>query len=51
MGDGAGHIYNISPAPDTDDFESLFLLGRAALNFIDLCGVYDANFEGEEGSL
>lgn len=51
MGDGVGHIYDISHAPDTDDFESLFLLGRAALNFIDLCGVADAYFEGEEGRL
>lgn len=33
------------------DFEAMFVLGRAALNFIDLCGVhraaYDAPVEGE----
>lgn len=51
MGDGVGHIYDISASPDTDDFEALFLLGRAALNFIDLCGVSDAFFEGEESRI
>ena len=34
------------------DFEAMFVLGRAALNFIDLCGVhfaaYEAPVEGEE---
>ena len=51
MRDGYGRIYDIAPAPDTDDFTSLFVLGRAALNFIDLCGVHDAYFEGEESRL
>ena len=34
------------------DFEAMFVLGRAALNFIDLCGVhkatYDAPIQNEE---
>jgi hypothetical protein len=51
MRDGVGHIYDIAPAPDTDDFTAQFVLGRAALNFIDLCGVKDAYFEGEESRL
>ena len=51
MRDGTGHIYDIAPAPDTDDFTSQFVLGRAALNFMDLCGVEDAYFEGEESRL
>ena len=51
MRDGFGRIYDIAPAPGVDDFTSLFVLGRAALNFIDLCGVHDAYFEGEESRL
>ena len=51
MRDGKGHVYNIAPADGTDDFDALFLLGRAALNFIDLCGVHEAYYEGEESSL
>lgn len=51
MRDGAGHIYNIAKAPGTDDFTVQFVLGRAALNFMDLCGVEEAYFEGEESRL
>ena len=29
------------------DEDALFVMGRAALNFIDLCGVHTAFFEGE----
>ena len=37
---------------DRDRIESLFVMGRAAMNFIDLCGVHkayfeDGSFEGE----
>lgn len=28
----------------TDDFEGMFILGRAVLNFLDLCGVKEAVF-------
>ncbi len=51
MFDGCGHIYDIAQAKGEDDFTSLFVLGRAALNFMDLCGVGDAYFEGEESRL
>ena len=51
MSDGDGHVYHIAPAPGTDDFTSQFVLGRAALNFMDLCGVENAYFEGEESRL
>ena len=30
---------------DRDRIESLFVMGRAAMNFIDLCGVHKAYFE------
>jgi hypothetical protein len=37
-----GRIRNIVTVEGVDDFEALFLMGRAALNFIDLCGIHTA---------
>ena len=34
-----------SVADRAPDFEAMFVLGRAALNFIDLCGVHFATFD------
>ena len=42
-----GIVYDISPALNTYDFEALFVLGRGTLNFIDLCGVHYAFYNGE----
>ena len=47
-----GHIRTLATVTDTeiserDRLESLFVLGRATLNFIDLCGVHFALFEDE----
>ena len=47
-----GHIRTLATVTDTeiserDRLESLFVLGRATLNFIDLCGVHRAYFKGE----
>ncbi|MBQ8140263.1 MAG: hypothetical protein IJ038_01020 [Clostridia bacterium] len=42
-----GIIYDLAPADDFDDFESMFIMGRGTLNFIDLCGVHKAYFVGE----
>lgn len=39
---GFGHIKNIATLKTVDDFEALFLMGRAVLNFIDLCGIHVA---------
>lgn len=39
---GEGYVKNITNAVGVDDFEVLFLLGRAVLNFIDLCDVHTA---------
>lgn len=39
---GIGYIKNIALCKDVDDFEALFLMGRAALNFIDLCDIHQA---------
>jgi hypothetical protein len=46
--DDGGHMYDLCNTVGTDDLEALIIMGRAALNFIDLCGVHTAYFEGEE---
>ncbi len=40
-----GLIVNLSPAPGTDDFEAMFILGRTTMNFIDLCGAHKCRAE------
>ena len=42
-----GLIYDLAPALDFENFEAMFVMGRGALNFIDLCGVHNASFVGE----
>lgn len=44
--DKGGMVYDLAPVKDVFDFEALFVLGRGALNFIDLCGVHYATFVG-----
>ena len=39
LGDG-GYIYDIKEAPDSNDKEAMFILGRQTMNFIDLCGAH-----------
>ena len=41
-----GILYDLAPASDFYDFEALFVMGRGTLNFIDLCGVHRAFFDG-----
>ena len=36
----AGYIYDLKEVPGRNDFEAMFILGRATMNFIDLCGVH-----------
>lgn len=47
-----GYIYDLENVIGKNDPEVLFVMGRAALNFIDLCGVTDNYFsartEGRE---
>lgn len=40
-----GYVYDLENAVGIDNTEVLFVMGRAALNFIDLCGVTDNYFE------
>lgn len=56
LNDKGGMIYDIAKVADrvsedgkhtASDFEALFVMGRGALNFIDLCGVHKAFYVGE----
>ncbi len=60
MDETGGHLRSLAlvkdkTVTDRDRIESLFVLGRATLNFIDLCGVHIAYFEDgtfpEEGMI
>ena len=42
-----GRILDLAPLPDRYAFEPMFVMGRAALNFIDLCGVHRAFFDAD----
>ena len=45
---GGGIVYDLAPDKDKPvDTEAMFVMGRAALNFIDLCGVHHAFFDGD----
>lgn len=47
MSSGTGYIEDIAAAPNSgESFDNLFVLGRATLNFIDLCGVHEAYYTG-----
>lgn len=53
MNDQGGFICGLAPATDPalsdkDRAEAIFVMGRAALNFIDLCGVHRAYFTDEQ---
>ena len=43
----SGYITGIKESGDTKDSDALFIMGRAALNFIDLCGVHVAYYVGD----
>ena len=47
MNPDGGRILHFAAAPDRYDFESMFVMGRATLNFIDLCGVHRAFFDAD----
>ena len=40
ISDGVGYIKDLRPRLGYSDFEAMFILGRATLNFIDLCGIH-----------
>ena len=45
--DKGGKIYDLAPSKSNRCDEALFVMGRGALNFIDLCGVHRAFYVGE----
>ena len=45
--DKYGYIYDIANVKGTEDEESLFVMGRGALNFINLCNISKAFYAGE----
>lgn len=47
-----GYISDIKPKDGLNDFEAMFILGRATMNFIDVCGAHTCRASldaGEEG--
>ena len=42
-----GKILDFAAVPGLYEFEPMFVMGRAALNFIDLCGVHVAFFDAD----
>lgn len=51
MRDDAGYIKELVSAPGVDDYEAMYIMGRATLNFIDLCGIKKAYYLGEDKPL
>ena len=47
MNADGGRIVDFAHAPSGYEFEPMFVMGRAALNFIDLCGVHRAFFDAD----
>ena len=47
MNGEGGKILDFAEFPGFYEFEPMFVMGRAALNFIDLCGVHRAFFDAE----
>lgn len=45
MDAAGGRIVDFAALPDAYEFEPMFVMGRATLNFIDLCGVHHAFFD------
>ena len=47
MNAAGGRIVDFAHVPNAYEFEPMFVMGRAALNFIDLCGIHHAFFDAE----
>ena len=45
--DRGGELFDIAPSLSINSFEALFVMGRGALNFIDLCGIHNAFYVGD----
>ena len=47
MNADGGKIVDFAHVPELYEFEPMFVMGRATLNFIDLCGVHTAYFDAD----
>lgn len=52
MTERGGSLFSLTAArelpEEINEFQVLFTLGRAALNFIDLCGIHEAYYDGSD---
>ena len=46
-----GHITSIDNAESLSDPDALFILGRSAMNFLELCGIREAYFDVDDAKL
>ena len=49
INDDGGYIKDLKPRIGYDDFEAMFILGRATMNFIDLCGKHTCFADSNTG--
>ena len=49
IGDKGGRLLDLCPARGYDDYEAMFILGRATMNFIDLCGTHTLSATSDAG--
>lgn len=42
---GGGHMLTLDSLPGNEDLQPMFVMGRAALNFMELCGAETAYYE------
>lgn len=47
----AGYITDLRCADGVDDFEAMFILGRATMNFIDMCGLHKCRAAKDSGDI
>ena len=50
MNDEYGYIHDLRLIPNVEDFEAIFIMGRATMNFIDLRGVHTVRCPKNAGS-
>ena len=48
LSDKGGIVCDIANTANKFDRQAIFVLGRATLNFIDLCGIHRAFYDGDE---
>ena len=47
--ENGGYLHDLRPADGYDDYEAMFILGRATMNFIDLCGAHTLSATHDSG--